>query len=32
MKKTHQWGLLGVALGFVLAKGYLAGIGGKVGL
>jgi hypothetical protein len=32
VKKTHQWGIAGVIVGWVLAKGMLAGIGGKVGL
>jgi hypothetical protein len=32
VKKTHQWFIGGVVLGFVLAKGMLHGIGSKVGL
>jgi hypothetical protein len=32
MQKKYLWAIGGVALGWALAKGMLAGIGGKVGL
>jgi hypothetical protein len=32
VKKTHQYLLGGLVIGFVLARGMLKGIGSKVGL